>query len=84
MRIYIYKLDENKSALVEHSIKQNHTIDWDKAKLLHHEPTYYKRMTKLAIEIKKHPFSFNFKQDMDHGTGKTQEGGHYTQRKIQE
>lgn len=53
------KLDDNKSAIAEHAIKQDHNIDWDNAKLLHHEPTYYKRMIKEAIEIKKHPFNFN-------------------------
>jgi hypothetical protein len=47
------KLEENKSAIAEHAITQDHIIDWDNAKLLHYEPTYHKRMIKEAIEIKK-------------------------------
>jgi hypothetical protein len=53
------KLEQNKSAIAEHSIKRDHIIDWENAKLLHYEPTYNKRLVKEAIEIKKHPFNFN-------------------------
>ena len=43
----------NKSALIDHAMTENHTIDWDGVKFIDKEPNRRTRQIKEAIWIRK-------------------------------
>jgi hypothetical protein len=48
-----------KSAVAEHSINNDHTILWDKARILCRANHFWERLTKEAIEIRLEKKNFN-------------------------
>ena len=48
------------SGVAQHTLQDNHRIDWEKSTVIAREPNYYKRRVKEALFIKKH---HNMNQD---------------------
>jgi len=60
------RLDQSKhSVITEHSIKYNHSFDWDNTKIMDHEPRYFKRIVSEMIHIKEQKFSLNLNNDTE-------------------
>ena len=51
--------DYNKSGITDHSVQQNHMIDWEGAKAVDRESHLRTRQVKEAIQIRKHPTTMN-------------------------
>lgn len=49
----------------DHSINENHRIDWKNTKILDREPNYYKRMVSEAIYIKEQKCGLNLQTDIN-------------------
>ena len=51
--------DYNKSGITDHSVQQNHMIDWEEAKAADRESHLRTRQVKEVIQIRKHPTTMN-------------------------
>lgn len=52
------------SVITDHIINENHSIEWDKIKILDHEPHYFKRLISEMIFIKKQKNGLNKIEDL--------------------
>jgi hypothetical protein len=60
------KLDKTKHTVVsEHSVKFDHTFDWDNARILEIEHNYKKRLTAEMIHIKEQANGINLNKDTE-------------------
>ena len=51
-----------KSAISDHCKRENHLMDWDKAKVIHRESNRFQRWIRAAVEIHKRGIK-NMNQD---------------------
>ncbi|CAG9759857.1 unnamed protein product [Ceutorhynchus assimilis] len=55
----------NKTALAEHFEVEQHAFDFDNVAILGKQINYKKRLLNEMIEIRKHPYNINKKQDVE-------------------
>jgi hypothetical protein len=57
------RLENQQSAVAEHSTATRHSIDFDKTEVIANISSYRPRIIRKAIEISKHPHNFNHEDD---------------------